>query len=160
MGLLSRYCAVWAIFGTAGCTSLYIEPFEETGADAGTETETEELRPKALTLVVQGVGFGEFDEYFVTVRFPDIREQRVARIERGRFTVDYVVLPPKVLPPSVMIHYRIEDAMHSLCEGEGTPLFNAEVPLVAHEGFATAVIDHFEVPPEPIECEPHRWPEP
>lgn len=153
MGFLSRFVTAWAACALgAACSSVDIEPF----------AHTPEPPPEPFSIVVEGVGFADFDGARISVRFPELEQERTTFIEFGRFAVRYEVPEPPMLPDVVGIEYVIDEPpqgpLHELCGADHWPVLRAEAPLFFHEGFATVVINHFEVPPEPIACEPHERP--
>jgi len=152
-------CARWAVIVFCalfliGCSSVDIQPFEsESEASAPSAADPDEHAPAPLTVVVQGVGFGEHEGAGITVRFVGAGVERDAVVEAGRFSVDFSVIPPDELPPSALIDYVLHGRLRELCEERGTPVLRANAPVTRFDGFATVVVNHAEVPPEPIDCE-------
>ncbi len=153
MGFLSRFVTACAacVLGAA-CSSVDIEPF----------AHTPEPPPEPFSIVVEGVGFADFDGAMISVRFPELGQERTTVIDRGRFAVRYEVPEPPMLPDVARIEYLIDGPpqgpLSELCEADHWPVLRAEAPLFFHEGFATLVINHLEVLPEPVACEPHERP--
>jgi hypothetical protein len=136
-----------ASLGTvAACSSVDVQPYNSIPESAPSSY---------FTLIVQGVGFSEYEGVGITVRFPDVGEERDAVIVAGRFSVEYgVVISPDMLPEWVRIEYLLHGPLRELCEGDALPVLRAEAPLVSHDGFGTVVVNHPEVPQEPVACEP------